>query len=49
MSHWQKVPVQDPKGSFVKVTNNFGKSFLCENDNHAEWLLKLLRQHADKP
>lgn len=49
MSYWQKVYAQDPKGQFIKVTNNSGKSFLCENDNAADWLIKLLKEHADKP
>jgi len=25
----------------VKITTNTGTSFLCENDNEVEWLLKL--------
>jgi hypothetical protein len=49
MSYWQKTYDRAPKGQFVKITNNYGKSFLCANDNEAEWLLKLLGQHADKP
>lgn len=49
MSYWQKVHARDPKGDFVKVTNTSGKSFLCENANQAEWLIKLLRQHAGTP
>lgn len=46
---WSKTHERDPKGTFIKVTNGFGKWFLCKNDNEAEWLLKLLRTHADKP
>ena len=49
MSYWSKQQVQGPAGWFVKVTNGYGKSSLCKDDNEAEWLMRILKQHADKP
>jgi ribosomal protein L9 len=49
MSYWQKGHERDPQGDYVKVTNGYGKTFLCKNSNEADWLLRLLQQHADKP